>query len=209
MKFRNEICDVGRHLYSLGLIGANEGNISAKLDNQSILVTPSRACKGSLKAQDIVKTDIDGTPLDGKEPSSEFLMHLNIYQKLPWCQAIVHAHPPVATAFTLVSNEFPDDVLPESSFVLGPVALVPFSFPGTEEVPNNMNPFLEKHSTFLLSHHGAITIGTSLDVACERMEILERVSKVLYAAKSMGKLIPMPEYAVERIARIRASRERN
>lgn len=208
MSLRNKICEIGRRLTKLDLVGANEGNISARLSPEALLVTRSGCCKGNLTPDDIVKTDNAGNPLDGGIPSSEFLMHWRIYERVASCQAIVHAHPKTATAFTLIKDGFPSDVLPESSFVLGPVAMVPFSFPGTEEVPINMYPFLAKHSTFLLSHHGAVTLGQSLDQACEKMEILERVSQVLFMARSMGDLVPMPAEAAQRILDIRSQREK-
>lgn len=196
---RQEICDAGRRLWELGLIGAGEGNISARIAPDRLLCTPSGLCKGRLTPSDLVTTDLAGTSLDARQPSSEVGIHLKAYQSRPDCASVVHAHPPTATAFTLCGRSWPDDLLPESAFVLGPVALVPFGFPGTDELPDQLSPYMAGHKTFLLSHHGAMTMGTCVSDACDRMETLERVAKLLYMARSMGEIVPLPSDARVRL----------
>lgn len=196
---RQDICDAGRRLWELGLIGAGEGNISARVGDNRLLCTPSGQCKGRLAPGDLVSIDLSGVSLDAGQPSSEVRIHLKAYQSRPDCAAVVHAHPPTATAFTLSASAWPDDLLPESAFVLGPVALVPFGFPGTDDLPNQLSPYLAGHKTFLLSHHGAMTLGKSVSDACDRMETLERVAKVLHLAQSMGEFVPLPADARQRL----------
>jgi L-fuculose-phosphate aldolase len=200
---KSAIVSAGRRLWQRGLIGAREGNISLRLDDGNLLVTASGADKGDLRPEDIVLTDLSGSlvgPGSGRTPSSEVRIHLRAYRDREDCRAVVHAHPPVATAFTLADEPFPDGVLPEASFVLGPVACVPFAFPGTEEVAEGLAPYLRTHKTFLLSHHGAMTLGSTLQDAVDRMETLERIASMMFHARLLGKLVPMPEWAAARLA---------
>ena len=181
------------------MVGACEGNISVRLDGERLLCSPAGACKGTMDPTDLVVIKNDGTSVSGGTPSSEIKLHLRAFLRRPDCQAVVHAHPPVATAFTVAGQDIPDDVLPESGYVLGPVAHVPFGYPGTDEVPDGLEPFLADHKTFLLSHHGAVTLGRDLWDACDRMETLERVATVLMYAHTLGRVLPMPPHAFDRL----------
>jgi L-fuculose-phosphate aldolase len=199
---RRAVCDVGRRLWERGLVGAGEGNISVRLDAERLLCTPAGFCKGDLVPECLVVITNEGEPVCGGAPSSEIKLHLRAFAKRPDCRAVVHAHPPVATAFTVAGQPIPDDVLPESGYILGPVATVPFGFPGTDEVPDGIEPFLADHKTFLLSHHGAVTLGKSVVDAGERMETLERVATLLLHAMSLGRVQPMPRRAFEKLSGI-------
>lgn len=203
------MCEVGRRLWERGLIGASEGNLSARIDDRRLICTPSGVSKGHLRPEDLVLIDYDGIPLaasapnlarsarsgGGKNPSSEIKLHLRAFARRPDCGAVVHAHPPTATGFSLAGRSIPDDVLPEAAVVLGPVALIPFAMPGTDEVPDAMEPFLAEHKTFLLSHHGAATLGRDLWNAFERMETLERIARIVLTAELLGRVEPLPNSA--------------
>lgn len=180
------MCLIGARLWERGLIGAAEGNLSARLTEETLLCTPAGLSKGHLKEDDLVEIDLEGSSLNGKKPSSEIKLHLGIYRERPDCQAVIHAHPPTATGFTVAEEDFPDDVLPESAVVLGHVITIPFAMPGTEEVPRSLSPHLKSAKAFLLSHHGAVVLGKSLEDAYNRMETLERVARILLTAKLLG-----------------------
>lgn len=183
---REQICQVGGRLRQANLVGAAEGNISARLDGSRLICTPSGIPKECLDPHDLVVIDLHGKPLGKGTPSTEIKLHLRIYEKRPDCMAVVHAHPPTATAFSLSGQTIPVDTMPEAAFVLGNVALVPYGTPGTNEVPDAIEPFLADHKTFLLSHHGAVTLGKDLLDACYRMETLERIAEVRFRAKLLG-----------------------
>jgi len=193
---RQSICDVGARLWQRGLIGANEGNLSLRLDQDRFLCTPAGVSKGHLKPEAIVAIDHEGQPLTGGRPSSEFRLHLGLYRERPDCLAIVHAHPPIATGFTLAEVDLDASCLPEAAVVLGPIARLPFAMPGTDEVPNGLKAVAQSHKTFLLGHHGAVTLGATMDEAADRMETLERIAKILLTAHLLGgpKRIAHPRY---------------
>jgi L-fuculose-phosphate aldolase len=183
---RQEMCRIGALLWERGLIGAAEGNLSARLADGTLLCTPSGLSKGHLRAEDLVVISLEGHPLNGGLPSSEIRLHLGIYRERPDCQAVIHAHPPTATGFSVAEVPFPNDVLPESAVVLGPVVTVPFAMPGTDEVPDSLAPHLPNGKTFLLGHHGAVALGRDLQDAFNRMETLERVARILLTAHALG-----------------------
>ncbi len=208
------MCAVGERLWQRGLVGATEGNISLRLGPDRILCTPSGISKGHMQPEDLVVIDgdgkgvevsgyqgIDSGPANTLSPSSEIKLHLRILQKRPDCMAVIHAHPPIATGFTVAGYEIPNNVLPESIYVLGPVATAPFCMPGTDEVPDALDPFIPDHKTFLLSHHGAATMGKDLWDACHRMETLERVARVLLVGRLMGGVNPLPTAAFAELAK--------
>ena len=198
---REQICQIGARLWERNLIGACEGNISVRLGD-NLLITPSGVCKGTLVPESIVRLTATGQPETSSQPTSELGLHLTAYQFRPDCRAVVHAHPLVATSLSLSGTIIPDDVLPESAYVLGPVAHLPFAFPGSREVSDTLEKYIETHKTFLLSHHGAMTLGKDLWDACDRMETLERVATMIYQSKLLGSVLPMPPEAFQKIRSI-------
>lgn len=189
------MCEIARRLWQRGLIGATEGNLSVRLSSRQLLCTPSGVSKGHLKPKDLVAVDMRGDSKGEGIASSEIKLHTRLMALRPDCQAIVHAHPVVATAFALAGEDLPDDLLPESIAVLGSVATVPFGMPGTEEVPDAIEPLAADHKTFLLSHHGAVTLGKDLEDAYNRMETLERIARIVLVSRMLGGSKPMPDRA--------------
>lgn len=189
MSARLEIVQVCRRLYAAGLIAGQDGNVSVRLSANRVLVTRSGLCKVDVTPDDLVELDLDGTKRSGSgSASSEVGMHLRIYQKRPDVQAVVHAHPPVATGFGVAGLDFMDDVLPEAIFYLGGVPLVPYAMPGTPALGDALEPFLAHHDGFLLANHGATTVGPTLLLAHQRMESLEHAARILLTARTLGRV---------------------
>lgn len=150
-----------------------------------------------MKPDDLVIVDFSGKTVKGETPTVEIKMHLAIYQARKDCHAIVHAHPPTATGFSLAGEELPDNLMPEAAVVLGSVAVVPFAMPGTDAVVQALEPLIEDHKTFIMSHHGALTLGLDPFDAYNRMETLERICKIYMNAKLLGTVHPIPEEAFD------------
>lgn len=203
-ELRAEIVEVGRLLWQRGLVGATEGNISCRLGNHGILCTPSGVSKGHLKADDMVLIDLEGHPMRTRaQPSSEIRLHLRFFKVREDCQAVIHAHPPAATGFALAHKPIPNGLLPEAVVVLGPIALCPFGMPGTEALPDSVEPFVHDHDTFLLANHGAAVLGDSLMDAFWRMETLERVAIVVAHAEALGGVRPLPHESLPALNSLR------
>ena len=201
----DEIVAVCCRLYDRGLIAGQDGNVSVRLSSGHILVTPSGLSKVDVTPDHLVELTAEGAQVtEGPAASSEMGMHLRIYGERPDVRAIVHAHPPVATAFGVAGRDFMDAVLPEVIFHLGRVPLVPFALPGTPALGDAMAPYLADHDAFLLASHGATTVGPSLRLAHQRMESLEHSARILHAASQIGSVTPL---RAEDIAALRAARE--
>jgi L-fuculose-phosphate aldolase len=183
---RLQIIKVGRRLESNGLIAASDGNISCRAGGDCMLITPSGVSKGDMEPEQIAKTCMRGNLLEGPmRPSSEIRMHLQVYSMRPDVSAIVHAHPVVATAFTLAGFPLNSKVLPEVWLMLGNVPVAPYATPSTDEVPRSIEPYIMDCRAILLKRHGALTFGGSLMEACMRMEKLEHCAKILFYASML------------------------
>jgi L-fuculose-phosphate aldolase len=113
-------------------------------------------------------------------------MHRLIYSRRPDVQAVVHAHPPVATAFAVAGCCLNTRSMPESILTLGEVPFIQYATPGTEEIPQALEPYLAGHDAFLLAHHGALAVGTGLQIAFDLMLTLEHTARILLAARILG-----------------------
>jgi L-fuculose-phosphate aldolase len=200
---RSAITEVGRRLYSRGLICALEGNVSVRLGDR-LLVTPAGVCKGFLADGDLVTTDLEGRALDGKgRASSEILMHVAVYRRRPDVLAIVHAHPPTATAFAAAGIPLDKPLLAESVVTLGPVPVIPYHAPATAELAETVAAAAATAQAVLLANHGALTVGEDLWRAWERMETLEHLARVALNTHLLGQVHPLPEAAVARLEETR------
>ena len=184
---RHDIVRVCRRLYERGLIAGGEGNVSARLDANSILVTPAGASKIDVSEADLVVVDQSGQLVAGSgRASSELGMHLRIYERRPDVMAVVHAHPPFATAFAVAGLDLMTPVLPEIVVLIGGVPLVPYATPGSPALANAIEPFLTLHDAFLMANHGATAYGSYLSIAHQRMESLEHAARILFSARALG-----------------------
>ncbi len=158
-----EIIKVCRKLESKGLIAASDGNVSCRAGEEAILITPSGVSKADMAPDEIAKTSMQGDLLEGPiKPSSEIRMHLHVYRMRPDVSAIVHAHPPMATASTLAGFALDSKVLPEVWLMLGKVPVAPYATPSTDEVPKSIDPYITGSRAILLCRHGALTFGGGL-----------------------------------------------
>ena len=186
---REAIVLVCRRLYDRGLVAGPDGNVSVRRDDGTVLVTPTGLSKVDVTPDDLVVVSLEGRVREGRRaPSSELRMHLRIYQRRPDVNAVVHAHPPVATGFAVAGEAFVAPVLPEVILQLGEVPLVPYATPGSDALADAFEPFLANHDGFLMANHGATTIAPSLATAHQRMESLEHAARILLAARALGRV---------------------
>ena len=152
---RRAILNVGKRIYDRGYVAANDGNISCKISDTTILVTPTGVSKGFMEPDSLVKMDLDGAILDGGKPSSEVKMHLRAYQENPDITGVVHAHPASATSFSVMGMEMKKPVVAEAVLVTGNILIAPYAKPGTYDVPDSIAPFINRYNAVLLANHGA------------------------------------------------------
>lgn len=186
-----------RQLAARGLLAGQDGNLSVRLGPDRVLVTPSGVIKGLVTPGDMVEVDGRGRRRRGRRnPTSELDLHLRILKLRPDVNAVVHAHPPTATGFALAGEGFETFALTELIFLVGRVPLVPYGLPGTPELGDRVEPYLAGHDAWLLANHGAVTVGATLDAAWIRMESLEHAARILFVARTLGRVTELDATAV-------------
>lgn len=196
---KDEIVETGRQLYAKWMIAANEGNISVRGDD-FIVVTPAGMCKGHLTPQDLVVTNLEGKQVSGERKlSSEFSMHLRVYKLRPDVRAIVHAHPTHATGFAVAGIPLDRALLAEVVALLGCVPLAEYGTPSTEELPDAIAPLVPQFDAILMSNHGAIAYGSTLQEAFFKMETLEHFAHIAVVAKILGRERVLPREDVDKL----------
>ena len=202
---REAVCRVGKLLYDRGYVAANDGNISVRVGEGRLLITPSGVSKGRMTPDMLLVTDLDGTVIEGnRHPSSEGKMHLEVYRGRPDVNAVVHAHPPVSTAFAVCRRGLETPYLSELVAGLGQVpCTTSFAMLSTEEVPESVRPYLADHNALLLANHGALAWGGDLWEAFDRLETVEHTAKIVLNAQLLGGGIPLTEEEVVRLQGLR------
>jgi L-fuculose-phosphate aldolase len=186
-KLKEQICEIGRRIYAKGFAAANDGNITIRLNDREVLCTPTMVSKGYLKPEDVCKVDYEGKQLAGsKRRTSEVLLHLAIYKARPDIQAVVHCHPPHATAFAVAGQPIPKCILPEVEVFLGEVPMAVYETPGTQKFAETVLPHLKSSNTIILANHGTVTFGPDLEKAYWNSEIIDAYCKILILAKQLG-----------------------
>ena len=192
-QIKQEICEVGHRLYDHGFVAANDGNISVKFNDNEFYCTPTGVSKGSLTPDMIIKIDAQGNKLEGElNPSSEIKMHLRVFRERPDVNAVVHAHPPVATAFTVAGIPLDRYILPEAVLTIGDVPTCAYGTPSTMEIPDSLMPYIQEHDAFMLKNHGALTVGNTLTRAFFTMEEVEFNAKIMKYAMELGRIEEIP-----------------
>ena len=200
-QIKRDICDIGRRLYDRGFVAANDGNISVRIGANRFLCTPTGVSKGFLKPADIAVVDDTGKQLSGNLPrTSEILLHLEIYHELPEINAVIHAHPPHATAFAVAGIPIPQNVLPEVEVFIGQIPLAEYDTPGGVDLPKTILPHLRnKANTILLGNHGAVTCDKTLEKAHFHLETLDMYCDVLLLSKQVGNIRQISEGKVREL----------
>lgn len=184
---REEICRVCHLLYDRGYVVSNDGNVSARVEEDRVLITPSGVGKGRVTPDMLVLCDLEGRILEGdRHPSSESGMHLMVYRERPDVRAVVHAHPPFSTARAICRRPLTERYLAEMILGLGEVPVTEFAMPSTAEVPDSVRPFVRTHSAVLLANHGSLAWGSDLLSAFDRLEVMEQTAKVCFLVERMG-----------------------
>ena len=205
-EMKREICEIGRRIYQSGFVAANDGNISVRMGNGRYLCTPTGVSKGFLKPTDIAVVNDAGRQVEGDKPrTSEILLHLEIFHELDWVNAVVHAHPPHATAFAVAGVDVPSCILPEVEIFIGQVPLADYDTPGSKDFAETILPHLRnKANTILLANHGAVACDTTLEKAYYHMETLDMYCKILLLSKEIGSVQQLPDQKVRELLDLKA-----
>ena len=199
-----EIVRCCRRLWEAGLIAGADGNVSVRLGPDRLLVTPRGLHKAELTPRDLVEVTLAGRRRRGsRQATTELDLHLRAYRRRGDCGAVVHAHPPIATAFAVAGEPMPAGVLPELIVYLGEVPLAPYATTGTPALGDVVEPLLSHHVAVLLANHGAVTWGPDLATARIRMESLEHSAKILLTARLLGRTTRLSPDQIAALERLR------
>jgi len=185
-KYRQAICEIGRKVYSAGYVAANDGNISVRLDDETVLITPTGVSKGAMRPGGIAEIDLSGNNRGRCTPSSEVRMHLAIYRCCPDIYAVIHTHPPYATAWAVTGRDLSEPILPEVIATIGKIPLLPYRAPSTQELADLVGEAATGYDVMLLQNHGLVAVGADLDAAYYKTERAEHAFKILTIARTIG-----------------------
>ncbi|NWF69334.1 MAG: class II aldolase/adducin family protein [Chloroflexi bacterium] len=207
---REQICLIGRLMHERQYIDGASGNISARLDAERVLATPSGLAKGFMTPEQLMIVNLAGERVDRPtaanaelRPTSELLMHLECYRQRADVQGVVHAHPQCAVALTLVGYDFQRCVLPEVIIMLGLIPTAPYSTPSSAENRDAISALVREHDAILLAHHGSLTVAQTVWDAYLRLESLEHNARILYMAEQLGGARMLEAPQVEKLLAIR------
>ena len=199
-KHREEIVRYGRMLHERGFVAAMDGNLSVRLKGERILVTPTCLSKGAMRPADLVIVDLNGKRVAGhKNVTSEIGMHLSIYRMRPDVQAIVHAHPPTATGFAAAGIALTEPLVCEVVIGLGCIPLARYGTPGTSELSQTLEPYIPNYDAILMSNHGVVTYGDTLEHAYMKMETVEHFAQIALVTHLLGRQQPLKQVEIEKL----------
>ena len=203
-ELRRQLARFSKWMYRLGFAPGTSGNLSARLDSERILATPTGCSKYLLRASDMVIVDLNGKLLSGtRNVTSEIGMHMAVYQSRQDVQAVVHAHPPIATAFASCGMALDMPLCAELIMTLGKIPLAAYATTGTNEVGASLEPYLRDHDAILMANHGLVTYGKDLLDAFMKLETTEHFAQVCLAAHELGCPRPLEEDAIRKLQQAR------
>jgi L-fuculose-phosphate aldolase len=189
---RRDLARLGKRLYKLGFMPGTSGNLSVRLDSRFILATPTGVSKSMLSKEDMVIVDLDGKQYSGsRKVTSEIGMHLAVYSRRLDINAVVHSHPPVATAFACAGRALDQPLCSEAIMTLGQVPLAPYATTGTEEVADSLADYIPHHDAILMANHGVVTSGKTLMDAFMKMETVEHFAQITLIVGQLGSAAPI------------------
>lgn len=198
---REVLCEAGRRLKTAGFMSGGDGNLSSMLNQQEVLITPSRLDKGHLMPHQIIKIDRNGNKLSGDySPSVEGLMHLAAFEERPDICAVAHAHPPYLIAFTAAGLKLPSMITPETElFFGGEIPVASYAAPGTKALADSIRELIRRVNLVLLDHHGVLAVGQDIIQAATLIEHAEASAKVIFLARMLGGEKPLPHESIEQL----------
>ena len=203
---KDEICEIGRRIYDRGFAAGNDGNISFRLADDTVLCTPTMISKGRMTPDDLCTVDLNGKQLSGRrKTTSEVLMHLRVYQGEPTAKAVVHCHPPHATAFGVAHEDIPSGILPEVELFLGIVPRARYETPGCRNFADTLSPFFGQANTVVLDNHGVVSWGPTVERAYWHIEILDAYCRMLILAKQVGNIERLPPEKIKELLDLKSN----
>ncbi len=204
IELRRKVSEICHRMYEKDFVVATDGNVSVRLGKNRFLTTPSGLCKGEVTSEQLIVTDLLGKRVSGKlNPSSEIRMHLCAYRERPDVMAVIHAHPPIATAFSIAGVSLAKCILTEVVFTMGVIPTTRYATPTTEEGPEVILDYIGDYDAFILDRHGTLTVGDSLQSAYYKLEKVEHAALVTLLARQLGSVNLLNKDQINRLLKLR------
>ncbi|MGD0830234.1 MAG: class II aldolase/adducin family protein [Terracidiphilus sp.] len=204
---KKEIVRVGKKLWKRHYVDGNGGNISARVSDEFVICSPTLVSKGDLRVEDLALVDLENRRICGFRPhTSELLLHLEIYKTVPEAKAVIHCHPPYATAHAVAGVIPQSNLVPEQEVFIGLVALTPYETPGSLAFARTVRGVAKDHNTILLANHGIACWADTLTHAEWYAEIIETYCKTVMIAKQLRP--DLPEISPDKMAELLALKQK-
>lgn len=209
-ELRQQMVRIGQMMYERGLLCGFEGNLSVRLGDNRILITPSGLHKGLLRPEQLLIVDSEGRVIGyptearrGLRPTSELPMHLEAYRQRPDIAAVIHAHPPLTVALSIAGIPMDTPMLPEVIVLLGVIPMAPYSLSSSTEGADAIRELVRRHDALVLQRHGTLTVGNSLTQAFMRLETVEQNARIHFMLAQLGAGGPLEGKEVARLLKMR------
>ena len=203
-QIRRNIVDIGKRIYDKDFVAATDGNISARLNDDRLLITARGCCLGQLKPDELILTDFNGNKLSGKgQPTGEVSMHITAYRERQDIYAAIHAHPPITTGFTVAGESLAQCIIPEVVLIFGTIPTTEYATISTDEGAEVIKKLIKNHDALILDRHGTLTVGSDLISAFYKLEKVEYCAKVTLTARQLGRVKTLSENEIERLEDVR------
>lgn len=201
---RAQVAEVARHLHAAGWVANHDGNVTAR-DGSRFVATPTATSKRLIEARDLIEVDAKGQVVGSGRVFGEIGLHLAVYERRPDVHAVVHAHPPYATAISASrGNPIERPFIAEALVSLGPrIPKLAYAQPG-DAARAALAPWCELVDAVILGNHGVMAWGRDLEVALLRLELVEHLAKIAVAAAPLGGVEPLPAAAIQPLLAARA-----
>ena len=201
---RRDIVDIGKKIYDKDLVAATDGNISARVAGNRVLITASGSCLGELKPDELIYIDLEGKKLSGSgKPTGEVSMHLAAYNERPDIQAVIHAHPPITTGFTIAGHSLAQCIIPEVVLIFGTIPTTEYATISTDEGAEVIRTLIKQHDALVLDRHGTLTVGPDLTTAFHKLEKVEYCARVTLTAFQLGHVKTLSKGELEKLEAVR------
>jgi L-fuculose-phosphate aldolase len=201
---RRDIVNIAKKIYDKDFVAATDGNISARLNGNRLLITASGSCLGELKPDELVFIDFDGNKLSGSgKPTGEVSMHLAVYRERPDIHAVIHAHPPITTGFTVAGRSLAQCIIPEVVLIFGTIPTAEYATISTDEGAEVIKKLIRNHDALVLDRHGTLTAGPNLTTAFQKLEKVEYCARVTLTAFQLGQVKTLSAEELEKLDAVR------
>ncbi len=188
------LIETSRALIRKGLTVGTAGNLSARLPDGTIVLTPSSLDYDLMTVDDLVVTDLDGNVVEGhRKPTTEKTLHLECFKLYPHVGAVIHCHPLYATMFAVTQQPIPAVIEEFIIYVGGDVPCAPYRTTGSDDLGRVAAESLDGKFATLMANHGLLVAGANPDKALHVAELVERTAQVMWGAMQIGTIVPLPD----------------